>query len=247
MTLKCLGSSSRGNCYLLTAQDGETLMIEAGIDFKEVKKALNFNLMGVVGCVVSHEHRDHCKYLPDVLSAGIKGYALKEVYQSFQILRGRAFANEIKPMHHYKIGGFTIFTLPVNHDVPCLGFIVEHPEMGLLLFITDTMMLEYRVEGLNHIMIEANYSDRILQDNIDNGLSPASMRARLMSTHMEITTTLDALRATNLSSVNEVILLHLSGTNSNEGQFIDSARRVAGKPVYVAAPGLGIELSKSPY
>lgn len=55
MILKCLGSSSKGNCYLLIG-DSETLIIEAGIKFKEVKKALDFDLSNVVGCCISHEH-----------------------------------------------------------------------------------------------------------------------------------------------------------------------------------------------
>ncbi|EKC78421.1 hypothetical protein LEA_03506, partial [human gut metagenome] len=40
---------------------------------------------------------------------------------------------------------FKVFVLPVVHDVPCVGFVIEHQEMGRLLFITDTMMLEYRL------------------------------------------------------------------------------------------------------
>ena len=41
MVLKCLGSGSSGNCYLLEAYDG-VLIIEAGIPAIEIKKALRF-------------------------------------------------------------------------------------------------------------------------------------------------------------------------------------------------------------
>jgi phosphoribosyl 1,2-cyclic phosphodiesterase len=55
MELKVLGSSSVGNCYLLVGQES-TLIIEAGVRFHLVKKALNFDLTKVVGVLVSHSH-----------------------------------------------------------------------------------------------------------------------------------------------------------------------------------------------
>ena len=58
MKLKVLGSSSSGNCYILES-DTEALIIEAGLPFMEVKKALNFNVRKIVGVVVSHSHGDH--------------------------------------------------------------------------------------------------------------------------------------------------------------------------------------------
>ena len=61
MHLKCLGSSSAGNCYLLTSDSGETLILDCGIPIKEIKKGLNWDITGVVGCVVSHAHNDHNK------------------------------------------------------------------------------------------------------------------------------------------------------------------------------------------
>lgn len=53
--MRCLSSSSSGNCYLLESKT-ECLVLEAGISFKEAKKALNFNISKVKGVLVSHEH-----------------------------------------------------------------------------------------------------------------------------------------------------------------------------------------------
>lgn len=245
MILKCLGSSSQGNCYLLEAAD-ETLIVEAGIPMRDIKKALGWTLDKVVGCLVSHRHEDHAKSLADCLFCGIRVLALPDVFNAVNT-RTRIFCKEVKPMHGYKVGGFKVFVLPVVHDVPCVGFAIEHQEMGRLLFITDTMMLEYRLPNLNHIMIEANYSDEILQHNIENGLMPASMRGRLLNSHMELQTTKDILRTTDLSATNEVILLHLSGGNSNSIAFAEQVRETAGKPAYIACAGLEVNLNKIPY
>lgn len=108
-------------------------------------------------------------------------------------------------------------------------------------------MLEYNIQNLDHIMIEANYSDEILQDNIENGIMPLSMRDRLLHSHMEIKTTEDVLKSTDLRNVKEVILLHLSARNSNAEQFSQSVRKVAGKPTYVAKSGLILDLSSNEF
>ena len=46
MELKILGSSSKGNCYLLD-NGNDCLMIECGIPFKDVQKAVNFGIWKV--------------------------------------------------------------------------------------------------------------------------------------------------------------------------------------------------------
>ena len=56
MNLKCLSSGSQGNCYILTANNGEKLILDCGITIKEIKKGLDWNLRSVVGVIVSHSH-----------------------------------------------------------------------------------------------------------------------------------------------------------------------------------------------
>lgn len=245
MVMKCLGSGSKGNCYLLQASDG-VLIIEAGISFAEVKKALRFDLSSVRGCILSHAHNDHSKYMSEVIESGITVLALKDVFESKGIRDG-VFCKVIKPSHGYIVGGFKVFTLSVAHDVPCLGFVIEHREMGKLLFITDTMMVEYLVPNLSHIMLECNYSDEILTYNIEHGITPSGMRDRLLHSHMELQTATDYLRKCDLSQTNEIILIHLSGNNSNGDEFRDWVGRNTGKPVHIARKGFEINLDKEPY
>lgn len=106
MKLICLGSSSTGNGYLLQASDG-TLMVECGTPMQSVKKALGWQIGGIVGCVVSHEHQDHAKYLPEVLQCGIRVLALPEVFKAHPA-KNTSFCKPIKPMQGYKVGGFKI-------------------------------------------------------------------------------------------------------------------------------------------
>ena len=48
MELKILGSSSKGNCYILD-NGKEALVIECGISFNEVQKAVNFDISRIKG------------------------------------------------------------------------------------------------------------------------------------------------------------------------------------------------------
>lgn len=245
MKMIVLGSSSSGNCYILQGEN-ETLIIEAGVKFSEIKKALKFDLSKVVGCIITHEHRDHSKALVDFLRYGIKVLALPEVFDSHRV-DSQAFCKHIAPKHGYCIGSFRIIALAAFHDVPCVAFVIEHPECGRILFATDTMMLEYKIGGLNHILIECNYADERLQENIDMGIVPTEMRKRLLNTHMELQTTKSVLRANDLSSVYNVVLLHMSENNGDEERFIREITELIGKPVQIARAGMQIKLNNKPF
>lgn len=245
MKLTVLGSSSSGNSYILEASDC-ALVIECGLPLIEVKKALNFKIGKIAGAIVTHQHGDHAKFIAEYLKSAIRVCALKDVFDA-HTLKQRIFCKEIEPMHGYRIGTFKVFALPVEHDVPCVGFVIEHAEMGKMLFVTDTMMLEYRIQNLSHIMIEANYSDEILDYNIENGITPAAMKPRLLHSHMEIKTTERILLSSNLDTVNNIILIHLSHDNSDAAQFKQRIEQKTGKPVTIAKRGVSIDVSKDPY
>lgn len=240
MRLKVLGSNSRGNCYILD-NGKEALVIEAGVDFRKVKQAIGFNVRRIVGCIMSHEHKDHAGRIRQVIANGIPTLALPSVYQTHGCTP--VLGAEIEDGKAYRMGNFVIDTFPVEHDVPCVGFLIKHPDIGKMLFLTDTMMCRYTFRGLTQIMIEANYADDILQKRIDSGDVNPAMRPRLMRSHMELETTKGILRANDLSAVENIILIHLSDGSSDEQRFLSEIRSLTGKVVYAADAGMDIDLS----
>ncbi len=233
MKLTCLGSSSAGNGYLLH-NISTCLVIEAGVSISEVKNALGFNIRKIAGVIVSHSHQDHSGKIKEYSSAGIPCYTSRN-YLPY------------KPLLEFRVGEFEILPFPIQHDVECFGFLIRHPEIGQLVFLTDGMYSPYTFRGLNHILIEANYDQEILDKNVLNGSLSPVIRNRIMKNHISLQTCKEFLRVNELSGVLNIILLHLSNGNSNEKRFKSEIERLTGKQVFVADKGLEIDLNRSPF
>jgi len=242
MKLKILGSSSAGNGYILE-NDTEALIIEAGMRLSVVKKAMDFNISKVVGCLVSHQHGDHAKYIQSYMDAAISVYSSHEVIGSAPSFR----AKELIPERPVQIGNFKVMAFDVCHDVRTFGFLIGHPETGTILFATDTFKLDYKFPGLSHMMIEANYQDHIVEENILSGRLHPAMRNRLMETHLELETTKKIISETDLSKVINIVLIHLSSWNSFKELFVSEVQRVSGKQVFAAHHGMEIDFNKQPF
>lgn len=245
MKLHILGSSSKGNCYILETQR-EALILEAGVSIKEVRKALRWTPRKAVGVFVSHEHGDHAAHVREFAEAGIKVFAQCDVMEQ-QGIKDLPFTYAIRPGKGYTLGGFSVSGMEVKHDVPCLAFLVQHEEMGKLLFVTDTVSFPYTYSGLNTIMIEANYADDIVNGNVERGSLPLVMRQRLLCSHMELEQTKAVLRAQDLSEVGSIVLIHLSDNNSDEQRFVREIRNQTGCPVYAAKAGTTLDISRNPF
>lgn len=227
-----IASGSSGNCYHVT--DGSTpLLLECGINFRDIQIALDFKTNNLAGCLVSHEHKDHSKGIKDVIKAGIDVYASRGTIEQEGINHHRL--KPIQPKKQFQIGTWTILPFEVEHDAAePLGFLLQSENGGKLLFATDTYYVRYKFRGLTHIMVECNYSMDILEENIENGLVHPAMKKRLIKSHFSLENVKEFLRANDLSKVQEIHLMHLSDTNSDEKRFKNEIQALTGKPVYVS-------------
>lgn len=53
--LKTIATGSSGNSYALM-NGNEILLLDLGVSAKEIKKAIDYRVSDIVGCVVSHKH-----------------------------------------------------------------------------------------------------------------------------------------------------------------------------------------------
>lgn len=244
MKLSVLGSSSSGNCYLLTTKSGQTLIIEAGISIKEIKEALNFDLSKVIACIATHRHGDHFKYAAEYMQNGIEVCSGVETLDSIDYShKMRVIQKQVK----HTIGEFVVMAVEVKHDVHCFSFLIQHPESGLILFATDTMYLPYKFPGLNNLILECNYSQEILDSRLSEGETIDVVRNRVIGSHMSLETAKDFLRANDLTGVNNIVLIHLSDGNSNAALFKTEIENLTAKSVFVADKGMNIDFNVTPF
>lgn len=244
MKLKVVSSGSVGNSYIVY-NDDEALIIECGVRFKFIKEALNFNLAKVVGCLVSHSHLDHSKSAKDVMAAGINIHCLPETAETFGIKSHRISPVQVeKP---FKVGGFKVVAFPLQHNVPCVGFLIEHKETGRFCFITDTCYCEYVFPGMANVIVEANYCRTLLSDRYEAGLEVGFLRDRIIRDHMSLETTKEFLKANDLARVNNILLIHLSDRNAHAERFKEEITSLTGCNVNIASKGLEIDFSTSPF
>lgn len=230
--IQALASSSRGNCFHIT--DGRTpLLLECGIRYKDIQRGLNFRMSDIAGCLITHEHADHCKAVTDVIKAGIDCFMSAGTADAIGVAGHRLKTVESKKA--FTIGTWTILPFDVQHDsAEPLGFLLANKSGKKVLFATDTYYVRYRFRGLTHIMVECNYSMDILNNNIASESVPAVMKKRLLRSHFSLENVKDFLRANDLSKVQEIWLLHLSDNNSDEERFKREIMELTGKVVYVA-------------
>jgi phosphoribosyl 1,2-cyclic phosphodiesterase len=246
MKLKVINTGSTGNAYILS-NDSEALLVEAGVNIKEIKKALDFDLSKVVGCIVTHEHMDHSKSIWDVMKLGINTYASAGTLKSRYVFE-QARAKVIKSKESFNIGNFRIMPFDVKHDAKePLGFLVEHPDCGKTLFLTDTYYCKYTFHGLNNIIIEANYSKEIIDKKFGPDSDKEFLRNRILQSHFSLANCKEMLSANDLSQVNNIVLIHLSDSNSDEKQFVKEVTELTGKNVCAAVKGMEIEFNKTPF
>lgn len=246
MRLIILNSGSAGNCYILEGLT-QSLIIECGVSFKEIKQALDFNLDKVAGCLVSHEHLDHCKSVKDVVAAGLNVYASDGTLAAMKMGAERR-AWRLFNQTPKKIGEFTVMGFNVKHDAKePFGFIITHPECGNVLFITDSYYVQYKFPNLNNIIVEANYCSEIVNERLIENNIHGKVRDRVIESHMSIKTCKELLQANDLSKVNNIVLIHLSDGNSDAASFKSQVEQLTGKNVHIASKNMIIHFGKQPF
>lgn len=246
MILDIISTGSKGNAYILGNKD-EALLIECGVNIKDIKKALNFDLSKVVGCLCTHEHMDHSKSIWDVMKLGINVYSSHGTLKS-RFVHEQSRAKVIQSQQSFTIGNFNILPFDVMHDAAePLGFLISHPDCGKVLFLTDTYYCKYTFPGLNNIIIEANYSKEIIDRKFGDESGKEFLRNRILKSHFSLANCKGMLSANDLTKVNNIVLIHLSDSNSDEKQFQKEVSELTGKNVTVASNGMKINFRKTPF
>jgi len=240
MRLKVLGSSSKGNGYLIISEDS-VIVIDCGVPLIEVKKAIGFNISLITAVLMTHSHGDHNKYVKQYLDAGIKVYAHPETIAESKVKSHKWVPVELKKI--IEVGEYKVMPFELKHDVMCVGFLFRHTTDNTFCFITDTLYSPYVFDGLTNIIIECNYSEAIINSrNI-----PLFLKNRILRSHTSLETCKKFLSANDLSKVNNIILVHLSDGNSHAKEFKKEIEQLTGKTVHIADVGMDVHFGITPF
>jgi len=235
MKLKCIATGSTGNCYTLTSNSGETLILDCGIPIKEIKKGLKWDITDVVGVLCTHKHLDHSKSVKDFEAMGIP---ICKPYET--LLMNQFLANS-----YFTVRTFDLTTMDGNwthtdaNGTPCpiYGFLITHKEMGRMLYITDCEVIKWRFKDIDHILLGVNYD----KDMVD--WSNPAKNNHVFRGHLSIDTACGFVKANYSDCLQNVIMCHLSSENADSDSFIGRMEQAApAANVDVAATGKSWDL-----
>jgi ribonuclease BN (tRNA processing enzyme) len=229
--IKVIGSSSKGNGYAIIVGD-EILLLECGLLWRDALRACDYKSGNIVGCLVSHIHGDHSKYVMNY-SDRVQIFSHKEVTECCRAGKGTI----LHSYTWYRVGEFKVMPLELEHDVTNYGYIIYHPEVGNIFFGTDTFAYKENFLGINHWLVEANYDDRLIE-NLDR-----AQKQRLLVSHMSIDYCIKYLEACHAEKSKSITLIHLSSRHSNAEGFLNRVERKFGVPTYIADKGTEIILN----
>lgn len=205
-------SSSEGNLYVVE-HGGKRLVIDPGVRWKELRKALDSRLDNIVGCLVSHEHKDHSVSASHLHDRGITVYACQDTLNALG-LAGCVMAETVRQFEGFDVGPFHVFPFPVEHDVPNIGFIISHGKESIFYAI-DCANIEHEFAvNYTEIAIGCSYDYQTLTQRVKDGTLNEALGRRLLKAHMAITSVAKYItEKCFLDRLETVTLLHMSADN----------------------------------
>ena len=181
-------------------------------------------------------HIDHVKSLDYFINLGIPCYGNKDVCS---IHKGCIELPKV-----LNVNGFKIQTFELVHNAPTNAFVIDTDDGIRILYCTDTKRIPKKVKGVHYVAIECNNDQDTIIDNAMEDLFTKSKPEN----HQSLCECVRYLKAIDKSNLQCIILWHMSMTNIDEKNAVDTIKREVGfDNVVVADRGLEIEIQKSEF
>lgn len=151
LKIECLSTGSRGNCYLLSNSNNEIIILDCGIKFTDLLKAIKGRVGNIVGCICTHSHQDHKLCLDDIKRSGIPTIYFTSISQKLPL----------------NLGSYTIYPIAVKHNVVNHAFVIKNKiDKKTITYATDLSFLP-KIKNVDVWILEANYDEQILNKRIN--------------------------------------------------------------------------------
>jgi len=228
LSVASLGSGSRGNAFLVEADDTR-LLIDAGFSGAQVARRLDqldVDPESIDLVIVTHEHRDHTSGIG--VGARRWGWTLamtpgtREACAS--LLRGGERTCEL-PTTGLKVGSFQVEGVRTCHDAADpVAIVVHHRGTGLRIGVaTDlgraTTPVRQALRGCAFLVLEANHDERLLRE----GPYPWSVKQRIGGSRGHLSNRLASELARDLvhPGLEGILLAHLSAECNDPDLAVD--------------------------
>lgn len=246
--------STKGNCYALRSSTGEIVLLDCGCNYKKILRGIDYQISNVEAVFLSHGHGDHTEAFKEILNAGIQIYTNDETVENMNIRTGELMKG-VPERYPFKAGSFNVIPFELPHTTydkdtkmlihcPNYGYLVEHEEMGKLLYMTDFEYCIYSFQKMQveHLVIECNYCEELVDR------SEVNYSHRLKG-HCSLPTCKQFIKQNRTESLRTVTLVHLSGQASDACKIQKEIQEVAGSNVLVqiGRAGLEVDLNLCPF
>jgi len=242
MNIYNLGSSSAGNCYVISTGKSY-LMVECGYPLKTILHRLldqlpapGLPISRIDAVLVTHSHGDHSRGAIGLSAMNKIVMASQKTLSQIGLRYGYPLAEWVKSE---QVGDYRITPFTVDHDCEgAIGYIIDAVSTGeSLLFVHDAQYVKWNLKAypFDYVMIECNYTGERLIENDD------PITARKAHAHMSLATTIETLKKMDLSRCRGIYLMHMSDGNADEETMLLEVKKAFGIPTYSCLKDGGIK------
>jgi len=234
--LKTFGSTSKGVCHVVEIYD-KKIMLDCGINPKKFLEELKDVDFGVLVC----EHSDHAKHLKDFLKYRIRFYMSQGTKKALKIKDNYAYQLSVPRTKVISptLPPMLLTIIPVNHDAKePTAFIISYKDV-IIAYLVDLKLsneyLELEKFKPTHIIIECNYIDSIIEQNVNKGKINPSLYKRITKYHSSLEDTKIFFKELQRYSPNleQIYLTHISEVNGDPDTMKEEIQKLTGVEVYV--------------
>ena len=221
MKFKCANSGSDGNSYALIADNGEILLLDAGLSIKWIKQLIDFRIADISAVLITHEHLDHALSADAFEKMGIK------VIRAY---KDRGITNHV-------CGGFDVIPFDLPHDgIDNRGYFIRF-QNHKILYLTDFEFCKYHFKAHqpDTIIVECNYQTELVEMESENVF-------HVFHGHASLDTCKNFILANQTDNLRNVILCHMSERNADPLECVNQIQSAVGDKVNVTVATRGCSI-----